>query len=235
MVDNGLDPRFLQLATTRDQDLRNQLVVDNQGLARAFAGRYRNRGVTADDLDQIALEALIRAVDRFDPERGLKFSTYAARTIEGSLREYFRDRTWDTKVSRSQRQLIPSIRAASELLTQQLSRNPTPTEIGNQIGTELANVTLAIEAASGYNTAPLTIEQERHTADTSEFEAVEARATLPTLLDMLSEIERKVVELRFFDRLSQEDIADRLGVSQMQVSRLLRRSLDRLRTQVEQA
>jgi RNA polymerase sigma-B factor len=131
--------------------------------------------------------------------------------------------------------LIPSIRAASELLTQQLSRNPTPTEIANQIGTELANVTLAIEAASGYNTAPLTIEQERHTADTSEFEAVEARATLPTLLDMLSEIERKVVELRFFDRLSQEDIADRLGVSQMQVSRLLRRSLDRLRTQVEQA
>ena len=234
MVDDSLDPRFFQFATTGDQDLRNQLVVDNQGLARAFAGRYRNRGVTADDLDQIALEALVRAVDLFDPERGLKFSTYAARTIEGSLREYFRDRTWDTKVSRSHRQLIPSIRAASELLTQQLSRSPTPTEIANQLGTELSDVTLALEAASGYNTAPLTVEQEPHAADTSEFDAVEARATLPALLNMLSDIERQAIELRFFDGLSQEDIASRLGVSQMQVSRLLRRSLERLRSQVEQ-
>ena len=233
MVDDGIDPRFREFAASRNQDLRNQLVVDNQGLARAFAGRYRNRGVTAEDLDQIALEALVRAVDRFDADRGLKFSTYAARTIEGRLREYFRDRTWDTKVSRTHRQLISAIRAASELLTQQLSRSPTPAEIATQLGVERSDVTLALEAASGYNTTPLLPGQEPASADTREFDAVEARASMPALLDTLSDVERRAVELRFFDGLSQDDIAERLGVSQMQVSRLLRRSLERLRPQVD--
>lgn len=233
MVDDGIDPRFRDFAASRDQDLRNQLVVDNQGLARAFAGRYRNRGVTADDLDQIALEALVRAVDRFDPDRGLKFSTFAARTIEGRLREYFRDRTWDTKVSRVHRQLIPAIRKVSENLTQQLSRSPTPAEIAAELGVEAADVTLALEAASGYNTAPLSPGQEPISGDDREFDAVEARATLPALLKTLSDTERQVVELRFFDGLSQDDIAQRLDVSQMQVSRVLRRSLERLRSQVD--
>ena len=230
--DDRIDPRFREFAATRDQDLRNQLVVDNQGLAKAFAGRYRNRGVTTDDLDQIALEALVRAVDRFEPERGLKFSTYAARTIEGSLRQYFRDRTWDTTVSRSQRQLVTSIRAVSESLTQQLSRSPTPAEIANQLGVDLADVTMALESAAGYKTAPLTLDQEQGSSDVSEFDAAEARAVLPALLNTLSDAERRAVELRFFDGMSQDDIAAQLGVSQMQVSRLLRRSLERLRTQV---
>jgi len=230
--DDPLDPRFREFAATRDQDLRNQLVVDNQGLARAFAGRYRNRGVTADDLDQIALEALVRAVDRFEPERGLRFSTYAARTIEGSLRQYFRDRTWDTKVSRSRRQLITSIRAVSELLTQQLTRSPTPAEIADHLGVDVSDITLALEAAAGYSATPLTPDQDPKSTDVSGFEAAEARAVLPPLLDMLSDAERSAVELRFFGGLSQDDIAAQLGVSQMQVSRLLRRSLERLRTQV---
>lgn len=235
MTDDGIDPRFREFAASRNQDLRNELVVDNQGLARAFAGRYRNRGVTADDLDQIALEALVRAVDRFDPSRGLKFSTYAARMIEGRLREYFRDRTWDTKVSRVHRQLIPAMRKASEVLTQQLSRSPTPAEIAAELGVDRSDVTLALEAAVGYKTAPLQPEQDPRADDeTREFDAVEARATLPALLDTLPALERNAVELRFFDGLSQDDIAKRLGVSQMQVSRILRRSLAQLRMHVDQ-
>lgn len=232
MGDDPIDPRFREFAATRDQDLRNQLVVDNQGLARAFAGRYRSRGVSADDLDQIALEALVRAVDRFDPSRGLRFSTYAARTIEGSLRQYFRDRTWDTTVSRSQRQLVTSIRAVSERLTQELSRGPTPAEIAEQLGVDLSDVTLALEAAAGYKTAPLTREQDQGSQDVSAFDAVEARASLPALLNTLPETERRVVELRFFSGLSQDAIAAQLEISQMQVSRLLRRSLEQLRTHI---
>src|SRR6056297_2370151 len=104
-----IDPRFFEFAETGDIELRNELVVQNQGLAIAFARRYRDRGVPGEDLDQIAFEALVRAVDRFDPHRGLRFSTFAARTIEGELKQYFRDRTWAVRVPRSTRQLTGAV------------------------------------------------------------------------------------------------------------------------------
>jgi len=234
VADDDIDPRFREFALTGDQDLRNELIVDNQGLARAFASRYHHRGVTPEDLNQIALEALVRAVDRFDPARGLKFSTYAARTIEGSLRQYFRDRTWDTNVSRTHRQLIPAIRGATEVLTQRLARSPTPSEIASQLGVELTDVTLALDAASGYNAGPLVPGQEPSSISDAGFDAVDARATVPVLLDVLTDVERQAVELRFYDGLTQDEIANRLGVSQMQVSRLLRRALERVRLNAEQ-
>lgn len=232
VTDDRIDPRFRDYAKSRDRDLRNALVTDNIGLARAFARRYRNRGVTADDLDQIALEALVRSVERFEPERGLKFSTFAARTIEGSLREYFRDRTWDTRVPRRTRQLAAQVRTASDELTQQMSRSPRPSEIADHLGVDLAEVTMAIEAAAGYRSSELNAGHEDGFAGEPGFAAVEARVTLPALLAVLSEEERRAVQLRFFDGLSQDEIAAQLGISQMQVSRLLRRSLQRLRTEV---
>jgi len=230
-----IDPRFFEFAETGDIDLRNELVVQNQGLAIAFARRYRDRGVPAEDLDQVAFEALVRSVDRFDPHRGLRFATFAARTIEGELKQYFRDRTWMLHVPRSTRQLAGSVRAAADSLTQRLGRSPTPAEIADELGLDLADVTIAFEASSAYRSESIDSLGARDPlpAETSEYEAVDARVVVPRLLEVLPEDDRSVVELRFFDGLTQSQIAERIGVSQMQVSRILRRALTRLRGTVD--
>ena len=231
MTADQVDQRFFEFAENGDVELRNDLVVANQGLAIAFARRYRDRGVPQEDLEQVALEALVRSVDRFDPHRGLRFSTYAARTIEGQLKQYFRDRTWDVRVPRSARQLAASVRTSADALTQRLGRPPTPAEIAADLDLDLADVTLAMEAASAYRSESIDVgsASEPATVAGGELDGVEARIVAPQLLELLPENEREVVELRFFHDLSQSEIGIRIGVSQMQVSRLLRRALERLR------
>ncbi len=234
MSDDAIDARFVTLTRTGDRRLRNELVEDNRGLAFAFARRYRNRGVPADDLDQIALEGLVRAVDRFDPGRQIRFSTFAARTIEGDLKQYFRDKTWDVQVPRSVRQLATTVRAASSEMTQQLGRSPTPGEVATDLGLDVADVTMALEAFSAYRIEPIdTPGRPEVIASGADLERVDARIVAPSLLERLPDDERTVVELRFYGGLSQSDIAERVGVSQMQVSRMLRKALDRLRTDLE--
>lgn len=237
MTSDRIDRRFFEFVETGDAGLRNELVVENQGLAIAFSRRYRDRGVPSEDLDQVAFEALVHAVDRFDPHRGLRFSTFAARTIEGELKQHFRDRTWTLRVPRSTRQLSGSVRSAADQLTQRFGRTPTPAEIATELGLDLADVTLALEAASAYR--PESIESlvgdDPIPAQAGEFETVDASITVPRLLEVLPEDDRVVVELRFFDGLTQGQIADRIGVSQMQVSRILRRALARLRGVIEAA
>ncbi|MFN3214861.1 MAG: sigma-70 family RNA polymerase sigma factor [Acidimicrobiales bacterium] len=231
MTADRIDPRFFELAETGDIELRNELVVQNQGLAIAFARRYRDRGVPDEDLDQIAFEALVRAVDRFDPHRGLRFSTFAARTIEGELKQYFRDRTWAVHVPRRTRQLTGAVRSAGESLSQRLGRAPTPAEIAAELGLDLADVTLAFEASAAYRSEPMdaVAGDDPQPSLAGEFDTVEARVLMPRLLESLAADDRVVVELRFFDGLTQSQIAARIGVSQMQVSRIMRRALAQLR------
>ena len=234
MVDDAIDPRFRELARSGDRDLRNELVEANRGLAFAFSRRYRDRGVHSEDLDQIALEGLVRAVDGFDPERGIRFSTYAARRIEGDLKQYFRDRTWQVHVPRSAKQRATLVQSAIGELTQKLGRSPTPGDVAEHLGLEREDVTLALEAASAYRAEPIDdAERAIESSASRDFGRVEAGLVAPRLLDALPLEERQVVELRFYENLSQNDIAERVGVSQMQVSRLLRRALDRLRVFVE--
>ncbi len=234
MSDDAIDPRFIELARTGERRLRNELVEANQGLAIAFAGRYRNRGVAAEDLRQVALEGLVRAVDRFDPERGIRFSTFAARTIEGDLKQYFRDKTWDVHVPRRLRQLATAVQDAGGTLTQRLGRSPTPAEVAAELGLDVVDVTMAIEAATAYRSEPLdTPGRAEAVAGGIDLDRVDARIVAPALLRNLSDEQRTVVELRFYAGLSQSDIAERVGVSQMQVSRVLRKALDRLRTELE--
>lgn len=232
MTADHIDQRFFEFARTGDVDLRNELVVANQGLAVAFARRYRDRGVPSDDLEQVAIEGLVRAVDRFDPDRGLRFSTFAARTIEGQLKQYFRDQTWAVRVPRSTRQLAGTVRKAADELRQRLGRSPTPGEIAAELGIDLADVTLALEAASAYRSEPIDTSAAAGSMKVvaEEFDGAEARVTAPQLLELLPAEERAVVELRFFQDLSQSEIGARIGVSQMQVSRVLRRALERLRS-----
>ncbi len=229
-----IDPRFVELARTGDARLRDELVVDNQGLAYAFAHRYRDRGVPVDDLRQIGIEALIKAVDRFDPERGLQFSTFAGRTIDGELKQYFRDRTWDVRVPRSVRQLAARVRGATDELTQQLGRSPTAADIAASLDVAVSDVVLAMDASSAYRTESLDAVERTGGADTGEeaYSRVDAAVLAPQLLALLAGDERRAVELRFFDGLVQSEIAGILGVSQMQVSRLLQRALGRLRSAV---
>lgn len=231
-MDDRIDPRFFEFARTRDQALRNELVVDNQGLAFAFARRYRDRGVSGEDLDQVALEALVHAVDRFDPDRNIRFSTFAARTIEGELKQYFRDRTWDVHVPRGLRQLATTVQGAVGELTQQLGRAPTPTDLAEHLGLDVADVTLALDAAGAHRSAPLDPERPLGRTD-PEASRAEARVVVPQLLAELPADEREIVELRFYGGLTQSEIAARVGVSQMQISRVLRRALGRLRTRLD--
>lgn len=234
MDDDAIDPRFDELARTGDRGLRNELVEANRGLAFAFARRYRDRGVSSEDLDQIALEGLVRAVDGFDPARGIRFSTYAARRIDGDLKQYFRDRTWQVHVPRSAKQRATLVQKALGELTQQLGRSPTPGDVAEHLGLDLEDVILALEASSAYRAGP--IDEAGRAVESSsarDFGRVEAGLTAPQLLETLPPEERRVVELRFYDNLSQSQIAEQVGVSQMQVSRLLRRALDRLRVFVE--
>lgn len=209
-------------------------MTDNRGLAFAFARRYRDRGVPADDLDQIALEGLVRAVDGFDPERGLRFSTYAARRIEGELKQYFRDRTWQVHVPRATKQRATAVQGAVSELSQSLGRSPTPAEVATHLGIDVDEVTLALEAASAYRAGPIEGAAEVAASGANRaLDRVEAGVTVPQLLETLPDDERTMVELRFYENLTQTEIAARTGVSQMQVSRVLRRALERLRTVVD--
>jgi len=231
VTDNRIDQRFYEFAETGDIALRNELVVQNQGLAIAFARRYRDRGVPQEDLEQIAFEALVRAVDRFDPLRGLRFSTFAARTIEGELKQYFRDRTWAVRVPRSTRQLTGAVRAAGDSLTQRLGRSPTPAEIAAELGLDLADVTLVFEASAAYRSESIDslVGDDPLPSQAGDLDEVDARVIMPRLLEALPAADGVVIELRFFEGLTQSQIAERIGVSQMQVSRIMSRALARLR------
>ena len=128
MSDTPLDDRFVRFAATGDEALRNELVLEHQGLAIAFARRYARTG-RDNDLEQIALEALIHAINRFDPEREVRFSTYAARVIDGRLKQHFRDDGWDIRVPRSIKQLAVAVRSTTSELTNELGRVPSPAEL----------------------------------------------------------------------------------------------------------
>jgi RNA polymerase sigma-B factor len=225
--DAGLDERFVRFAATGDEALRNELVLEHQGLALAFARRYARSG-RDDDLEQIALEALIRAIDRFEPERDVRFSTYAARVIDGRLKQHFRDDSWDIRVPRSMKQLAVAVRTTTSELTNELGRVPSPAELADRLGVTVDQIALALDAANAQRTNEL----ETDPSSDETWDMVDTGLIVPELLNSLPEQERVVVSLRFFGERSQSQIAERIGVSQMQVSRLLRRALARLRTEI---
>ena len=224
MTTSPLDERYDRYADTRDPNLRNELIIENRGLAIAFARRYAQQR-RDEDLEQIALEALIVAIDRFEPERGLRFSTYAARVIDGRLKQHFRDDSWDVRVPRSLKQLATSIRNVTEELTASLARAPSPAELAEHLGVTVDQIALALDAASSFRAEEL----DTDPATDDVWERVDANIVVPELLERLPPRERAVVTLRFYADQSQSQIAEHVGVSQMQVSRLLRRALDRMR------
>ncbi len=241
-----LRAKFAELAETGDPALRDELVEAHLGLARYLARRFANRGEPLDDLVQVASVGLVRAIDRFDPSRDVEFSTYATHTIVGELKRHFRDRGWAIRAPRRMQELYLRLGTVVATLGGQLGRSPAIAELAAEVGVSEEEVLEALEAGQAYRfasldapvSAPAAGDGDRDGdtlgarlgAEDPEIEAAEQRAMLSPLLRRLPERERLIVQLRFFDGLTQSEIAARLGISQMHVSRLLARSVARLRS-----
>jgi RNA polymerase sigma-B factor len=237
----AIDERFGVYRKTRDRRLRDELVEEHAPLAHFLARRFANRGEPVDDLVQVALVGLLKAVERFDPERGLQFSTFATPTILGELKRHFRDRGWAVRVPRRVQELHLQLGRIVAALGQEYGRSPTPAEVADRAGVSEEDVLEAMEAGSLYRLVSLDAPASRDEDEASElvavlgeddpeFARIEHRGELDDLLGVLPARERRIVELRFFAGMTQSEIAERVGVSQMHVSRLLARSLEMLRS-----
>lgn len=219
---------------------RDGLVALHMPLVEHLARRFRNRGEPYDDLVQVATIGLIKAVDRFDSERGVEFSTYATPTILGEIKRYFRDKGWAIRVPRRLQELRLSLTAATAELTQEQGRAPTVAELAERLGLSSDLVIEGLESANAYNTLSLDAPEQNDTDATTvldglggedeALESVEYRESLKPLLAQLDTREKHILTLRFFRGMTQSQIAEEIGISQMHVSRLLARTLAELRT-----
>jgi RNA polymerase sigma-B factor len=229
----------LEVDNPRRGALREKLVTGYLPLARHLALRYRHRGVAVEDLEQVAAIGLIHAVDRFDPERGHDFLAFAVPTMAGEVRRYFRDRTWSMRVSRRLKDLTTSINKATPRLHQDLGRAPRPSELARHLDVGIEDVHEALQAAESYRCDSLDERLGDDSADTAladkigewdtDMELVEYREALQPLVARLPARERTILAMRFSGDMTQSQIAVRMGISQMHVSRLLTQTLAQLR------
>jgi RNA polymerase sigma-B factor len=235
--------RFLRDGDAR---AREQLVERFLPLARQLARRYQRADEPLDDLVQVASLGLVKAIDRFDADRQVVFSSYAVPTILGELKRHFRDRTWSVRVPRDLQELALRVDRTVTSLSLDLRRAPSVIELAEAVNSSEEQVLEALEAAGAYRAASLDSLRRFEDEDGGDtladslgdeeggFELAEHRATLEPLLQTISARERTVLALRFHEDLTQAEIGARIGVSQMQVSRLIRRALARLRAAAEQ-
>lgn len=220
---------------------RDRLITQNMGFVRALARRYADRGEPLDDLVQVGMIGLINAADRYDPDHGSDFRSFAAPTILGEIRRHFRDRTWSVKVPRRIKDDSVSVSGAVDKLSGRLGHSPTVTEIAEATGLTADRVLDALAARTAYapeslSRAPFLRESEgdRDVAISDDgFGQAEDRIVLADILGVLPARERVILHLRFQEGLLQSQIAERLGISQMHVSRLISRALETLRAEIE--
>jgi RNA polymerase sigma-B factor len=226
-----------------DLQAREQLIEQYMSLVRSLARRYSYRGEQLEDLVQIGAIGLIKAIDRFDINRGVELTTYATPNIIGEIKRHFRDKGWSVRVPRGLQELNVQLSRLVEQLTVQLSRSPTITELAKAAGVEEEEVLEALESGRAYSSLSLSaggghedgeeldplesIGTEEHQYDVSE-----DRAVLAPGFRVLDERERMILHLRFFEGLTQSQIAQQVGISQMHVSRLIRRSLEKIREEI---
>ncbi len=223
-------------------DAREELVHLHLPLVEHCARRFRNRGEPFEDLVQVGTIGLLKAIDRFDADRGVEFSTYATPTIVGEIKRYFRDKGWAIRVPRRLQELRLHIGKATADLSHRLGRSPTTLELATEVGCSVEEIVEGIESGNAYSTLSLDATDETDDAvpmlaaigvEDENLEHVEIRETLKPLLDGLAPRERKILLLRFFKNRTQTEIAEEIGVSQMHVSRLLTRTLAHLRSSME--
>ncbi|MCD9873871.1 RNA polymerase sigma factor SigF [Streptomyces guryensis] len=240
---SGARAMFIELRGLKDgspeyAELRNKLVRMHLPLVEHLARRFRNRGEPLDDLTQVATIGLIKSVDRFDPERGVEFSTYATPTVVGEIKRHFRDKGWAVRVPRRLQELRLALTTATAELSQQHGRSPTVHELAEKLAISEEEVLEGLESANAYSTlsldVPDTDDESPAVADTlgaedEALEGVEYRESLKPLLEDLPPREKRILLLRFFGNMTQSQIAQEVGISQMHVSRLLARTLAQLR------
>jgi RNA polymerase sigma-B factor len=235
------DHRLARRQQSGEAAARRELIERYMPLARSLALRYRRASEPLDDLIQVASIGLVKAVDRWEPDRGLAFSSYAVPTILGELRRYFRDSTWDVRPARDVQELCLAVEEARDELWLELGRSPTVTDIAERVGRPPEEVMEALQASDGRSLRSLDApvhEEEGGSATAGdligsadpEYERVEAGATIEQLTSILDDRAREILRLRFEEDMLQSEIAARVGCSQMHVSRIIRSSLERLYT-----
>jgi RNA polymerase sigma-B factor len=226
-----------------DLEAREQLIEQYLPLVRSLARRYANRGEPLEDLVQVGSIGLIKAIDRFDVDRGVELTTYATPNIIGEIKRHFRDKGWSIRVPRGLQELNVRLSAILERLTVELERSPTIPELAEAADATEEDVLEALESSQAYTTVSLSSpggsgeDAELDPLESlgeleHEYEVSEDRAVLAPGLDVLDERERRIVYLRFWEGLTQSQIAAQVGISQMHVSRLIRRSLEKVREEI---
>ncbi|MGB7982692.1 MAG: RNA polymerase sigma factor SigF [Candidatus Nanopelagicales bacterium] len=261
-ADTSAQPRWSQRDRVRERELlallceldahdpqrtavRDELVTMHLPLAGFLARRFRDRGESIDDLTQVATIGLIKAVDRFDLDRGVEFSTFASPTIVGEVKRHFRDKGWAIRVPRRLQELRISIGRATAELGQESGRSPTVAELAAHLGITDEEVLEGLESAQAYSTLSLDAGSSDSEDEVSALadslgaedpgiDEVETRATLHPLVATLPPREQRIIALRFYENMTQAQIAEQVGVSQMHVSRLLAKSLAKLRSELVQ-
>lgn len=227
-----------------DMEAREQLVMSHLNLVRFLANKFKNRGEPLDDLVQVGYLGLLKAIDRFDPDRGLEFTTYATPTILGEIKRHFRDKGWSVRVPRRLQELSAKVNQATDTLTTQFQRSPTIQEIADYLDASVDEVLEAMESSSAYSSVPLegtgSSENDdapsvidRYGSEDNELAFTDDRLVIEEALKGFSPREREVIELRFLKGMTQIEIAEQLGISQVQVSRLLRRTLKKIQDKID--
>ncbi len=226
-----------------DEAARDELIMSHLNLVRFLASKFKNRGEPLDDLIQVGTIGLIKAIDRFDPSRGLEFTTYATPTILGEIKRHFRDKGWSIRVPRRLQELSAKVNQATDELTKELQRSPSTEEVAAKLGASVDEVLEAMESSGAYSSVPLeagSSDEEDGPAIIDHYASVDEnlaasddRMVIEDTIRDFSPREREVIRMRFVEGLTQVEIARRLGVSQVQVSRLLRRTLKKVQDKID--
>lgn len=235
---------FRRFKEEGDMDAREKLVMSHLNLVRFIANKFKNRGEPIDDLIQVGYLGLLKAIDRFDPSRGLEFTTFATPTIMGEIKRHFRDKGWSVRVPRCLQELSAKVNQASDTLTSQLQRSPTIAEIADYLDATVDEVLEAMESSSAYSSVSLEAPSgaddddtpsviDRYATEDSDLAFTDDRIIIEEALASFSPRERDVIEMRFLKGMTQIEIAEKLGISQVQVSRLLRRTLKKIQDKID--
>ena len=235
---------FRRFKEEGDMDAREKLVMSHLNLVRFIANKFKNRGEPIDDLIQVGYLGLLKAIDRFDPSRGLEFTTFATPTIMGEIKRHFRDKGWSVRVPRRLQELSAKVNQATDTLTSQLQRSPTIAEIADYLDATVDEVLEAMESSSAYSSVSLEAPSgaddddtpsviDRYATEDSDLAFTDDRIIIEEALASFSPRERDVIEMRFLKGMTQIEIADKLGISQVQVSRLLRRTLKKIQDKID--
>lgn len=235
---------FRKYKQNGDMDAREQIVMSHMNLVRFLANKFKNRGEPIDDLMQVGYLGLLKAIDRFDPERGLEFTTFATPTILGEIKRHFRDKGWSVRVPRRLQELSSKVNQATDVLTTQLQRSPTIDEIADYLDATVDEVLEAMESSSAYTSISLETPTgsdsddspsiiDRYATEDDDLNFTDDRLIIEEAMRGFSPREREIVELRFLQGLTQVEIAERMGISQVQVSRLLRKTLQKVQDKID--